>query len=161
MAQAHKKETEPYQFNFYDMYILYIKNDISIDRLRIRPGRFEKVQQSVDEHLRILLERRVNQPHIDVPWDQLQLEHLTSFQQSVLEQLAGIPRGETISYGELAKRIKRPNASRAVGQALKKNPYPVLLPCHRVIRSDGSLGGYGGSLNSPVKKRLLKLEDAL
>jgi methylated-DNA-[protein]-cysteine S-methyltransferase len=80
----------------------------------------------------------------------------TPFQLSVLRALQGIPYGQTISYGELARRIGRPRASRAVGAANARNPLPIVIPCHRVIGSDGSLTGFGGGLE--VKKALLALE---
>ena len=82
----------------------------------------------------------------------------TEFQKKVWWALDGIPFGETISYGELAERIGRPGASRAVGAANGRNPLPIVLPCHRVIGSDGSLTGYGGGLET--KKFLLELEGA-
>jgi O-6-methylguanine DNA methyltransferase len=71
----------------------------------------------------------------------------TAFQRSVWEQLGDIPYGETISYGELARRIGNPNASRAVGLANGRNPISIIVPCHRVIGADGSLTGYGGGLD--------------
>jgi methylated-DNA-[protein]-cysteine S-methyltransferase len=80
----------------------------------------------------------------------------TPFQLSVLRALQEVPYGETVSYGELAKRIGKPNASRAVGAANARNPLPIVIPCHRVIGSDGSLVGFGGGLE--VKKKLLDLE---
>lgn len=80
----------------------------------------------------------------------------TSFQLQVWEEVLRIPYGNTISYQELATRIGKPNASRAVGTALKANPVPILLPCHRVIASDGKLSGYVGSVT--VKRFLLSLE---
>jgi methylated-DNA-[protein]-cysteine S-methyltransferase len=70
----------------------------------------------------------------------------TSFQRSVWSQLREIPYGETISYGELARRVGNPNASRAVGLANGRNPIAIIVPCHRVIGADGSLTGYGGGL---------------
>jgi methylated-DNA-[protein]-cysteine S-methyltransferase len=80
----------------------------------------------------------------------------TPFQQEVWGELCRIPYGETISYGELAKRIGNPNASRAVGLANGSNPIPIIIPCHRVIGSNGKLTGYGGGL--PIKEKLLALE---
>jgi methylated-DNA-[protein]-cysteine S-methyltransferase len=80
----------------------------------------------------------------------------TPFQQRVWGELCRIPYGETISYGELAKRIGNPNASRAVGLANGSNPIPIIIPCHRVIGSNGKLTGYGGGL--PIKEKLLALE---
>ena len=67
-----------------------------------------------------------------------------------------IPRGQTCSYAELAARAGRPGAARAVGQAMARNPWPIIVPCHRVVASDGGLGGYGGGLD--MKERLLRLE---
>jgi methylated-DNA-[protein]-cysteine S-methyltransferase len=80
----------------------------------------------------------------------------TPFQEQVWLTLAEIPYGETISYAELARWVGRPQAFRAVGQANGANPIAIILPCHRVIAADGSIGGYGGGL--PTKRRLLDLE---
>lgn len=79
----------------------------------------------------------------------------TEFQQDVWLALAEIPYGEVRSYGEIAAAVGRPQAYRAVGNANGKNPWPVVVPCHRVVASDG-LGGYGGGLD--VKRYLLRLE---
>ncbi len=77
----------------------------------------------------------------------LEMELLgTAFQKGVWSQLCEIPYGETISYGELARRVGNPNASRAVGLANGRNPIAIIVPCHRVIGADGSLTGYGGGL---------------
>jgi len=80
----------------------------------------------------------------------------TPFQLDVWHRLCEIPYGETISYGELARRIGNPKASRAVGLANGSNPIPIVIPCHRVIGSNGKLTGYGGGL--PIKEKLLALE---
>jgi methylated-DNA-[protein]-cysteine S-methyltransferase len=80
----------------------------------------------------------------------------TAFQRVVWAHLRDIPYGATISYGELARRIKEPKASRAVGAANGKNPVSIIVPCHRVIGASGKLTGYGGGL--PNKKILLDLE---
>lgn len=80
----------------------------------------------------------------------------TSFQLAVWRALRGIPYGETISYGELARRIGNPNGSRAVGLANGSNPISIVIPCHRVIGSNGKLTGYGGGLKA--KEWLLALE---
>ncbi|HMD45120.1 MAG TPA: methylated-DNA--[protein]-cysteine S-methyltransferase [Acidimicrobiales bacterium] len=82
--------------------------------------------------------------------------HGTPFQRSVWFALAEIPYGETISYGDLARRVGRPNAYRAVGQANGANPLPIILPCHRVVATGGGIGGYGGGLT--LKRALLGLE---
>jgi methylated-DNA-[protein]-cysteine S-methyltransferase len=80
----------------------------------------------------------------------------TEFQLSVWWALADIGYGQTISYAELARRVGRPRAFRAVGQANGANPLAIVLPCHRVVASDGGIGGYGGGL--ALKRRLLDLE---
>ena len=80
----------------------------------------------------------------------------TEFQVSVLKALQNIPYGETVSYGEIAKRIGRPKAVRAVGAANGRNPIPIVVPCHRVIGSGGDLTGFGGGLDT--KEALLRLE---
>jgi len=80
----------------------------------------------------------------------------TVFQVSVLHALQEIPYGETVSYGEIAKRIGRPKAVRAVGAANGRNPIPIVVPCHRVIGASGKLTGFGGGLDT--KEALLRLE---
>jgi methylated-DNA-[protein]-cysteine S-methyltransferase len=80
----------------------------------------------------------------------------TPFQRAVWEELQRIPYGETVSYGELARRLGNPKAVRAVGTANGYNPIAIIIPCHRVIGSNGSLVGYGGGL--PIKQTLLALE---
>lgn len=91
----------------------------------------------------------------DLPLD---LRSLTPFQVSVLQAIRRIPAGTVWTYGQVAQAVGRPRASRAVGQALARNPIPIVIPCHRVIASDGSLGGYGGGLDN--KRWLLQLEGA-
>ncbi len=80
----------------------------------------------------------------------------TPFHRAVWEAILSIPRGATISYAELAHRVGRPGAARAVGQAVGANPVPLLVPCHRVVDADGGLGGFGGGL--PMKRALLEQE---
>jgi len=82
-----------------------------------------------------------------------------AFQRTVWHALTEIPYGETISYGELARRIQRPDLARAVGTANGQNPIAVIVPCHRVIGSNGKLVGYGGGLDN--KRRLLELESGV
>ena len=82
----------------------------------------------------------------------------TKFQIKVWKAISKIPRGQVRTYKELAKLIKKPKAIRAVANACGKNPYPIKIPCHRVIRSDGSLGGYSGRGGISAKKDILKKE---
>lgn len=80
----------------------------------------------------------------------------TPFQEAVWGELTKIPFGQTISYGELAARIGKFHSARAVGSACGKNPFPLLIPCHRVIQADGSIGGF--ALDLEIKRRLLHFE---
>ncbi len=82
------------------------------------------------------------------------------FERSVLEQLRQIPRGQVRSYREIATTLGHPSASRAVGNACAKNPVPLIIPCHRVVRSDGGLGGYSLRGGPALKRRLLMEEGA-
>ena len=86
------------------------------------------------------------------------LDHLdaTAFERAVWRAACDIPRGKVMTYGTIARRIDRPRAARAVGNALHRNPLPLLVPCHRVVRADGSLGGFGAG--PAVKTALLARE---
>lgn len=84
---------------------------------------------------------------------------LTDFQLKVWKEVLKIPLGRTRSYSWIARRIGSPRAVRAVGMALKNNPYPILIPCHRVVQSNGDIGGY--SRGREVKKKLIQLEQQL
>jgi len=90
----------------------------------------------------------------------LDLSALTNFQRQVLLATLEIPRGQIATYGEIARRIGNPKSVRAVGQALGRNPLPIVIPCHRVIASNGSLGGYSGGGGLETKAKLLQLEGA-
>ena len=90
----------------------------------------------------------------------LDMTTMTDFQRQVLSAALKIPRGQWLTYGEVAKAIGRPQASRAVGQALGHNPVPIVIPCHRVLGSDGSLHGYSGGGGIQTKAWLLRLEGA-
>ena len=99
-----------------------------------------------------------NRATFDVAVD---LSRVTPFQLSVLQAVRTIPTGAVWTYGQMARAVGKPQASRAVGQALGRNPVPVIVPCHRVIASDGSLGGYSGGGGLASKRLLLDLEGAL
>jgi|TARA_A200000113_G_scaffold127896_1_gene115102 methylated-DNA-[protein]-cysteine S-methyltransferase len=91
----------------------------------------------------------------------MKLKNGTKFEIKVWNSISKIPRGEVRTYKELAIQINRPKSARAVANACGKNPYPVKIPCHRVIRSDGKLGGYSGKGGTKTKKKLLKNEGYL
>lgn len=90
---------------------------------------------------------------------EVDLRRMTSFQKQVLRQTMRVPYGRTSSYRDIASRIGRPAAYRAVGNAVGANPIPIVVPCHRIIAADGGIGGYSGGL--AYKKKLLALEGAL
>lgn len=113
----------------------------------------EKPFDDLPHRLRCYFEGlRVNFP------DKLDLSQSTPFRKLVWEKVRFIPYGETRSYAWVAGEIGKPRALRAVGQALKYNPLPILIPCHRVIGSEGRLVGFGGKANLELKRRLLQLE---
>jgi len=144
-------------------------NDVILSELPLRtkdlgepPRRLNReATQTIRREASILLKETIRQlrayfsgelEHFDLPL----APHGTPFQLEVWRRLCEIPYGETISYGELARRIGNPKASRAVGLANGSNPIPIIIPCHRVIGSNGKLTGYGGGL--PIKQKLLALE---
>jgi methylated-DNA-[protein]-cysteine S-methyltransferase len=111
-----------------------------------RPGSVAKAEQQLHAYFGGEL------THFDLPLD----PRGTEWQAKVWWALAEIPFGETRSYGDIARRVGNPKASRAVGMANNRNPIALIIPCHRVIGADGSLTGYGGGL--PLKERLLAHE---
>ncbi len=121
--------------------------DGGLDRVVPSPRRF----QELEERLRGYFDGQ----RVDFP-DRLDLSAATAFQRQVWEATRLIPYGETRSYAWVARRIKQPLGARAVGQALGRNPLPIIIPCHRVLNSNGGLGGFGGGL--PMKRFLLRLE---
>ncbi|MFB3925984.1 MAG: methylated-DNA--[protein]-cysteine S-methyltransferase [Syntrophales bacterium] len=112
----------------------------------------KKKMESVCRKIRLYLEGK----DAGFSPDDVDLGGCGRFQQKVLLESTKIPRGKVISYSELADRLPAPRAARAVGTALARNPFPIIFPCHRVVRSDGSLGGFGGGLK--MKRALLEME---
>jgi methylated-DNA-[protein]-cysteine S-methyltransferase len=117
--------------------------------LRI-PRRVDRVRRELDEYF--AGKRR----EFDLETD---LSPVAPFQRQALRELARVPFGQVITYGALAARMGRPRAARAVGGAMNRNPIPIVLPCHRVVGSNGALIGYGGGLQR--KEALLRLEGAV
>lgn len=93
---------------------------------------------------------------VDYDLDMLAWERCSDWQRRVLLAEYAVPCGKVSTYGRVAAHLGAPRASRAVGHALATNPFPIIIPCHRAVRSDGSLGGFRGGL--PMKRRLLELE---
>ena len=107
-----------------------------------------KLSDSIIEYL--------NGKPLKVPWEYLDLERFTELQKAVLTAVADIPYAEVRTYKEIAEAVGRPAAYRFVGTTLGKNPFPLLIPCHRVIKSDYSIGQFGGGTD--LKKRLIGFE---
>ena len=108
---------------------------------------FDPVRRQLDEYL------QGGRTDFELPLD-WRLSH--GFRLDVLRELVEVPYGETVSYQELARRAGRPKAARAVGSAMATNPIPIVVPCHRVLRTGGALGGYAGGLDA--KRHLLTIE---
>ena len=114
----------------------------------------ELVDEAADQIEDFLAGRR-RDFNLEIDW-----RLVNGFNRQVLQAVSKIPFGETRSYGEVAEIAGSPGAARAVGTAMSINPIALIVPCHRVIKSDGSVGGYGGGMNGQrLKKRLLDLED--
>jgi len=108
----------------------------------------EKICRQIEEFMR-------GNP-VDFSLEHLDMSSCSTFQQKVLLENKKIPRGRVSSYGKLAGTILVPGGARAAGSALAGNPFPIIIPCHRVIRSSGELGGFGGGLN--MKRTFLEME---
>lgn len=143
-----------------DKGLIHIQSSVSSEQAYVKflkrtftdaPQKSQKRLKPATDQLRLYLKGKLRK--FDIPLD---LFTGTPFQKQVWKKLATIPYGETRSYAWLARSVKRPNAHRAVGNANGKNPLSILLPCHRVIQSDGGLGGYSGGLH--IKQYLLELE---
>lgn len=129
--------------------------DAEVHRLfpeaRMQPGLLPELQKRLKAYFAGEATR------LDVP---VKLTGLTEFQQEVLRACRRIPAGRTLTYAELAARIGRPRAARAVGNALARNPLPLLVPCHRVVAGNRRLGGFSAQSGVALKRKLLALEGA-
>jgi methylated-DNA-[protein]-cysteine S-methyltransferase len=117
--------------------------------VRVLRAPLDPVRRELDEYF------EGRRRDFDLPLDL----RVAPFNEAVLKELALVPYGRTETYGGLAKKVGRPNAARAVGTVMNRNPIPIVLPCHRIVGANGSLTGYAGGLD--VKRRLLQLEGAL
>jgi methylated-DNA-[protein]-cysteine S-methyltransferase len=126
-----------------------LAGDFGARVLRI-PKRVDRVIRELDEYF--AGDRR----EFDLQTD---LSPVPAFQQQALRELARVPFGQVTTYGALAAKIGKPRAARAIGGAMNRNPIPIVLPCHRVVGSNGKLVGYAGGLDR--KEQLLRLEGAL
>lgn len=105
-----------------------------------------------------LLQAYFNGQAVDFASVRLDDDALSTTDRAIYAALSAVPRGETVTYGQLATRIGKPGAARAVGVAMARNPWPVVVPCHRVLASDGALGGFSAPGGVATKRRLLALE---
>ncbi len=108
--------------------------------------------------LRKLLEAFANGKSVSFDDVRVRIEHRTEFQQEVLVATRAVGFGETVSYGELAARVGRPKAARAVGAVMASNQIPIIIPCHRVVGSQGQLTGFSAPRGTDLKQQLLELE---
>lgn len=139
-------------------------NDATLEkdlRAEFPEATIERADKSLRETVQKVLSHLTNnEPHLDLPLD----IRATAFQRQVWEKLRAIPYGQTVSYGDIAKSLGKPGAVRAVGRACATNPVALVIPCHRVVREDKSLGGYRWGLQRKEKllaheRRLLKTKD--
>jgi methylated-DNA-[protein]-cysteine S-methyltransferase len=130
----------------------------SRDRVIQSLGLTEDIQESAADYFTDLIQTFMNYySGLPVQFSvQIDFSGVSCFQKAVYQAAMTIPYGETASYGWIARNIGKPLAARAVGQALGRNPLPIVIPCHRVLAAEGKLGGFGGGL--PLKQYLLKLE---
>ncbi|KAF0106336.1 MAG: methylated-DNA-protein-cysteine S-methyltransferase [Chloroflexi bacterium] len=135
---------------------LFGKNSISAaidsDADNNHPQALQIARQALQE-IKEYLDKKRTIFHVLVDWSQI-----TSFQKKVLEAACAIPFGEVRTYGQLAQQLGIPSASRAVGGALARNPMPIIIPCHRVVASNGNLTGFSAADGIQTKQWLLELE---
>jgi len=105
--------------------------------------------------------RLMNGKPVDLSGVPLDMTGLPPFHRRVYEAVSRIPAGKTQSYGEVAKQLGKPNAARAVGQAMARNPFPIVVPCHRVLAAQGKLGGFSSYQGTDIKRRMLAIEAPL
>lgn len=116
------------------------------------------LEHAVEGMVDLLAGRR--SPAAELAWVELDLRGVPEFERTVYEVARTVPAGETVTYGDIARRLGDRGASRAVGQALGRNPWPLIVPCHRVLAASGSLGGFSASGGRALKLRILQIERA-
>lgn len=150
-----------------EAYVAYSSRGISYLDLAPNDAAFARTVQKRlgivpvrDPHPPQELARDLRAFFADLAWyaGPVDLSHVGQFQRRVLEQLRRIPRGQVRTYREIAREVGHPGATRAVGTACARNPVPLVIPCHRVVRSDGNLGGYSLRGGVTLKRRLLERE---
>jgi methylated-DNA-[protein]-cysteine S-methyltransferase len=131
----------------------------TVERVRWRaPGATETVPPPEVQLVIDAVVGQLNGKELDLGWVRLDMEGLPLFHKRVYEVARAIPAGRTLTYGEVARQMGAPRAARAVGQALGRNPFPVVVPCHRVVAAGGGLGGFSAHGGTATKERLLAIE---
>lgn len=155
LVWTREKETDPPTVAVRRIFLPSVQE---VMKARIReafPGATDRthtvIDQIIDRIVRYLAGNKV-----EFSLDNLDLGVCGAFQERVLRLQIQIPRGKVSTYGGLADRLGHPRAARAVGTALARNPFPILIPCHRTVREDRTLGGFGGGLK--MKRALLEME---
>jgi len=150
MSTSQSKIKYPFGF----LYLKYKEDNLHAISFK-RPEDFHEQSHNLDQlcqkEITLYFDKKLKL--FSIPLD---LKQGTIFQRAVWKSLIKIPYGQTRSYKAISEIIKRPLAHRAVGNANNKNPFPIIIPCHRVIQNNGKLGGYAGGLK--IKKHLLNLE---
>jgi len=118
----------------------------------------DPVESDWNPELRSRLVRYARGENVDFTDCNIRLPQLTAFQKRVLDSTRKIPYGKTLSYAELADKAGSPQAARAVGNVMASNRVPILVPCHRVVASDGKLGGFSAPQGTDLKRRMLEME---
>lgn len=124
------------------------------DASEFKPPRH--IRAVVADVVRLLQGKRV-----DLSAVALDMSSIPAFHRRVYDAVSKLPAGKTLSYGEVAKQLGKPNAARAVGQAMARNPFPILVPCHRVLAAHGKLGGFSSYFGTSIKQRMLTIEKAM
>ena len=152
-------------FLLHQLYVIinFNNNTSKMERISLNfaDNKQEEILHPFCSELVKNIKKNFGKANILFSWKLLNLEKLTLFEQSVLKATYKIPFGSVISYKKLASWVGLPNGARAVANALAKNPFPLIIPCHRVIKSNGNIGGYAGSkTDNAIKKHLLEKEGA-
>lgn len=160
-----KENTQSHSFDspIGRIRIFYIPRPFVLVRVQL-PGDTENdniqetlpLQAGPGGRVRLFFDGYFDKRPIPPPWELLKLDGYTSLQQKVWRSLSDIPFGKVTTYSGLAAAVGRPQASRFIGTTMGRNPFPILIPCHRVVRADGGLGGFTGGIG--LKQRLLAFE---
>ena len=124
------------------------------------PGAVESEPPASVSHAIDAITRHLAGERSDLSWIRLDMGGLSGFRRKVYEKARSVPAGVTISYGELAEQLGKPGSARAVGQALRHNPFAVVVPCHRVLAAGGRIGGFSADGGTDTKRRILGIEGA-